>query len=193
MNFRNILFVFFCMLAASFGYAQTSPNNLHLIDRDSNTGFEIYRYSKPTTEDMKMLCKLGINEVMVLSGTADAHEYKDRQVCPSLKVIYNTRQIPQIPLNSEFLNYFDKWIKEAKAKGKKIAFRCECGCHRTGRLAAYYQMKYQAIPKFDAILTMLNLGKQMYLHPELIPQVSDLFNYIHNLPCKQSIFFCVRR
>ncbi len=193
MKIQYFFVVIFCFIIATITLAQTSTNNLHLIDENPQTGFGIYRYSKPTLEDMKKLCKLGITEVMVLSGTAQNHEYKDQHVCPNLKVIYNVKQISVVPLSSEFLNYFDSWVKEAKLKGKKIAFRCECGCHRTGRLAAYYEMKYKNYPLFNSLINMYRIGQRMYMHPELLPQVSDIFNYIHNLPCRQGVLFCVRR
>ena len=167
-------------------------NNLHLIDSDPN-GFAIYRYGKPGQLGVRELCALGVEEVMVLSGTAQTQELLYQQECPRLKVVYNVNQTVNVPLTPKFLADFDRWVQEAQVSGKKIAFRCECGCHRTGRLAAYYKMKYQSFNAFDAIIDMLMMGKYMYLFPQLIPQVLDLRDYIDGLACRQKFPFCVPR
>ncbi len=190
---RNlILFVTFFIMG--FWHASLyADNNIHLIDQDPTTGFAIYRFSEPDKKDMKMLCDLGIDEVMVLSGNADTHEFKYQDKCPTLKVIYNEDQSAKVPLTGSFLRFFDNWVAESKVKGKKIAFRCECGCHRTGRLAAYYQMKYQNITPADALAIMNKHGKYMWLHPQLEPQVYDLSNFIKETPCNDSKKYCVVR
>ncbi|MFN8369506.1 MAG: dual specificity protein phosphatase family protein [Bacteriovoracaceae bacterium] len=187
---KSILAIFVMFFCINKIYA---GNNIHLIDQDPQTGFQIYRFSEPDKKDMKMLCDLGIDEVMVLSGNAKTHEYKYQDKCPSLKVIYDEDQSAKVPLTGSFLRYFDNWVHEAKATGKKIAFRCECGCHRTGRLAAYYQMKYQNITPDDAVAIMNKHGKYMWLHPQLEPQVNDLANYIKDEPCNDSKKYCVVR
>ncbi len=158
-----------------------------------SSSFEIFRYSKPKREDMKTLCNLGVAEVMVLSGTADEHEFKYQDECPTLKVIYNVEQDSKEPLSAKFLTQFDNWITEAQLKGKKIAFRCECGCHRTGRLAAYYQMKYQRLGLSDALVLMHEYGKHMWLKTYLIPQVRDLYAFIKGRPCREEDKYCVNR
>jgi hypothetical protein len=177
----------FCLVNVNDAYA----GNLHLIDADEATGFSIYRTGAPDREDMKEFCRLGIQEIMVLSGTASKHEYKYQAECPTLKVIYNTKGNSRVPLTKEFLNYFDNWVQEAKATGKKIAFRCTCGCHRTGRLAAYYQMKYQGITADDAKSIMTARGKWMWLMPHLYPQVSALNDYINGRGCSTRAKYCV--
>ncbi|MEK6626933.1 MAG: hypothetical protein AABY86_18355 [Bdellovibrionota bacterium] len=188
-------FALICLFLSSFVALElsASANNLHLIDKDNNSGFAIFRYSKPSRQDVRMLCNLGVAEVMVLSGTAGEHEMRYNQECPSLKVIYNFKQGADLPVTTDFLKFFDSWVSEARATGKRIAFRCECGCHRTGRLAAYYQMKYQGLTPADAIAVMLKHGKYMIFHPQLKPQVRDLKDVIDGLPCRQKSKHCVIR
>jgi hypothetical protein len=66
-------------------------NNLFLIDQDNTTGFQIFRTSKPDAGDMEDFCKLGIQEMMVLSGDAEKHEIKHQAKCPGLKVMNGWR------------------------------------------------------------------------------------------------------
>ncbi|OFZ17158.1 MAG: hypothetical protein A2X86_01535 [Bdellovibrionales bacterium GWA2_49_15] len=187
--------ILICLFLSSFVAFDLSAksNNLYLIDKDDSSGFAIYRYSKPSKKDVGMLCDLGIDEVMVLSGTAGEHEMRYNQECPNLKVVYDVAQAAKTPVTTDFLKFFDQWVLEARASGKRIAFRCECGCHRTGRLAAYYQMKYQGLTAADAIAVMLKHGKYMIFHPELKPQVRDLRDVIDGLPCRQKGKYCVIR
>jgi protein-tyrosine phosphatase len=167
-------------------------NNLHLIERDPSTGFEIYRTSKPDREDMRKFCALGITEMVVLSGTADDHEYKYREECPTLRVVYNFEQTTGTPLSVAFLKSFDTWVENARRAGKKIAFRCECGCHRTGRLAAYYQMKYQHMSLNDALEILEARGEWMLFYPHIFKQTRALADYIAGRPCSQKAKYCVR-
>jgi protein-tyrosine phosphatase len=128
---------------------------------------------------------------MVLSGNAEEYEDQMQDFCPSLKVIYNKKQSHAVPLTKIFLEDFDNWIQSAQKEGKKIAFRCNCGCHRTGRLAAYYQMKYQNIPMADALAIMNKHGKYMLFFPSLKPQVKALNDYINGSPCSTKERYCV--
>lgn len=165
--------------------------NTHLIDANSETGFAIYRTSKPKAKEMRELCRLGIEEIMVMSGNAEQFENKYSKYCPSLKVIYNKKQKAKIPMEASFLAEFDAWVKDSQEKGKKIAFRCNCGCHRTGRLAAYYQMKYQGLSAVDAKIIMKKHGKYMFLFGYLKPQVDALKEFIDGKECTKRSKYCV--
>jgi protein-tyrosine phosphatase len=174
------------------GFPIPLKDNTHLIDHDARTGFAIYRSSKPNRiADFKRLCALGVTEVMVLDGTGSVDADLARQYCPGLKVIFNEAQVTKTALTVPFLRYFDRWVENARATGKKIAFRCHCGCHRTGRLAAYYQMKYQGFTSEQAIAVMMDLGKFMYLHPTLPSQVYALRDYLQGKDCTQQKDSCV--
>lgn len=180
------------VLLLTFYSVNIFATNLHLIDKDNSTGFAIYRTSKPKKiRDMKELCRLGVEEIAVLSGNADDYEEMNREGCPNLKVVYNEKQSAKIAISKSFLDWFDSWVEEARRTGKKIAFRCNCGCHRTGRLAAYYQMKYQGLTSTDAKILMKKHGKWMFLHKGLWPQVTAMEDYIEGRKCTTRQKFCV--
>lgn len=183
------LFTFFLAFAEN---SAARSNNFHLIQEDTTTGFAIYRTSRPSREDMATFCELGIAEMMVLSGNAEDWEYKHQAACPGLKVVYNQAQKAKIPLTKSFLDFFDEWIAEAKRTGKKIAFRCNCGCHRTGRLAAYFQLKYQKLTVRDAQVIMKRYGKGMMFYRFLWPQVVAIDAYIKGKECPVAKEYCVQ-
>jgi len=187
MGYKKILIFMGLLLIGTSSFA----GNLHLIESYDN-GFSIYRTGKPSSLNMEEFCKLGIQEMMVLSGDAEKYEYKYQKSCPTLKVIYNKSQSANIPVTKEFLNQFDQWVTDAQQQGKKIAFRCSCGCHRTGRLAAYYQMKYQNITPEDALAVMDKYGNNMWLHQNLKPQTYALYSFIKNESCSVEPKYCVK-
>ncbi len=171
-------------LGASLSARQALADyNLHLIDRDEATGFEIYRTGKPNAQDFVDLCDLGVTEMMVLSGNASEVEDRFHPLCPQMKVIYDIRQKANEAVDIAFLGFFDQWVDDARHTGKKIAFRCNCGCHRTGRLAAYYQIKYQGITATDAKIIMRKHGKWMLFYPFLFKQVDAMEDFIAGRPC----------
>ncbi len=138
-------------------------NNLHLVDRDLESGFTLYRLGEPSREDIAALCRLRVEEIAVFSGSANEVEQKYRDACPSLKVVYNIDHDSREPLTTEFLDAFDDWITKAKAEGKTIAFRCDGGSHRTGRVAAYYQMKHRGLRAKDAWDLAKSRGAVMHI------------------------------
>ncbi len=169
-------------------------NNLHLIDADPKTGFAIYRLGEPDADDVRGLCELGVSEIAVLAGTAMDHELTYREECPDLEVIYNVED-DLAPLSAAWLGYFDNWVAEAQASGKKVAFRCTCGCHRTGRLAAYYQMKYRGLTAKDAWDLALSRGSIMEAvdyFAGLQQQIIALYEHIHDEPCSQGEYCVVQ-
>ncbi len=153
--------------------AVAQAGNLHLIEALPN-GFAIYRSGKPDQEDLEKYHSLGIQEIAVLSGNADKHELRYRDLVPDLQVVYDEKQnVKKLP-NAAFLDWFDSWVEAARRSGTKIAIRCNCGCHRTGRLAAYYQMKWQSLTYEDAIILMNKHGRRMGFYPGLKDQVRRL-------------------
>ena len=172
------------------GSTAAQANNLHLIEHAPN-GFEIYRSGLPTRPEFKGMCSAGIHRFIVLSGDAEKVEMKFAGDCPGTQVLYNVRQDATIPLTPEFLRQFDGWVAQARADGAKILFRCDCGCHRTGRLAAYYRMKYDGYTVAQAVSEMNDLGKFMGVYPTLPAQVQALDDYVHGRPCSVSRSLCV--
>jgi protein-tyrosine phosphatase len=200
----RVVVVILLVLAAGY-YAVSRPeatidrfsnpagiNNLHLIDQNAETGFAIYRLGEPDADDIRGLCALGISEIVVLAGTALEHEQAFRTECPNLDVVYNVED-DLSPLSDEWLTHFDVWVAEAQAAGKKIAFRCTCGCHRTGRLAAYYQMRYRGLSAKDAWDLAVTRGSVMEAvdyFSGLQQQILALYEHIHQQPCSQGEY-CV--
>lgn len=179
------------VLAVSLGMAGgAAAKNFHLVDALPN-GFRFYRSGVPTKKDLERFSDLGIQEIAVLSGDAESYEIKYAHLVPNLKIVYNEKQDSGEPLTATFLEWFDNWIQEARAEGKVIAIRCRCGCHRTGRLAAYYQMKYQNLTSKEAYDILDEYGKRMFLHRDLESQVKALEDYIRGRPCSQEPKRCV--
>ena len=183
-------YILITMILLSLGLPQAFGKNLHLIERLPN-GFHIYRSGVPSNADLKEYGKLGIREIAVLSGDANRHELKNADLAPGLMVVYDHEQDADVPLTVSFLEWFDRWVKDARTNGKTIAFRCECGCHRTGRLAAYYQMKYQNLTVDDAWVLLDKYGRNMWLHGNLKHQIRALNDYINGKPCAQDRQYCV--
>jgi hypothetical protein len=164
--------------------------NLHLIDQAPN-GFAIYRSGSPTIEDFREWCRLGISEVMVLSGNQGVFEDQYAPECPRIKVIYEEHQRPQVPVTESFLRHFISWVEDARVKGKRILFRCNCGCHRTGRLAAFYEMHYMKVSYADAIEHMMAIGREMQNYPYLPAQVKAMDDFGSGRACSTEPEACV--
>lgn len=165
--------------------------NLHQIDEDPATGFAIYRSGQPKVEDAEALCEMGITKFFALNGGGHEYEAAVKAVCPQAEVVYNEMQDPDSMISAEFIRKFDQAVADAKAKGEKILFHCTCGCHRTGRLAAYYRMKYQGWSALAAIDEMNARGKNMSEHPTLPIQVRGLEQWVRGLPCTEPKAFCM--
>lgn len=192
IKFRKVLLfvpIFFLSLLI-LPLFSSQARNLHEIDSNEN-GFALYRSGNPWPFlGVKKWCKLGIQEVMVLNGSAKNFELSKRAPC-KIKVIFNKSQDSKKPLDKEFLEKFDKWVAGAKMQGKKILFRCTCGCHRTGRLAAYYQMKYRGLSTREAIWDMKRRGYIMEFYQHLNRQVAALHDFIKGKPCSTEKKHCV--
>ena len=173
-----------CALALTIAPGALAKN-LWLIDEDPESGFALYRSGVPDEADVRRLCELGIEEMVVLSGNGAEHEARHRRACPELRVVYDHRQDVDCALTATFLADFDRWVDEAREEGRKIAFRCNCGCHRTGRLAAYYQMKHRGASIDEALALMNERGKRMWWYrSRLGPQVAALRSYIDGQGCE---------
>lgn len=175
------LIIISCLLFLYPIYAKV--NNLHLVDKSSN-GFQIYRSGQPNALDIEVWCKLGITEVMVLSGNDAKYEKRLAHICPSLKVTHSLLQSANVPVSTSFLKSFDAWVQQAQQAGKKILFRCDCGCHRTGRLAAYYELKYMHKSIEEVKASLLRLGENMGHYTYLNQQIEALEDYVQQRPCR---------
>ncbi len=179
----------------------TENNNLHQIDgpplSDGDTmAFRVYRSGSPSKETFAKWCRdYHIQHVIDMAGTATDNEraYQKAGICPNIEIIYSEKQDPATPVTKEFLKFFDEQVEQSKSENVGILFRCTTGSHRTGRLAAYYQMKYQDLEPDEAIKVMDHLGVAMAAFDAVLqPQVRALHDYVHGRPCSQPAQYCVK-
>ena len=131
-----------------------------------------------------------------LAGTAKDHELKFEKegICPNIQILYSEKQDPNKPVSEDFLKFFDDQVARAKKDGVGLLFRCTTGSHRTGRLAAYYQMKYKDMEPEQAIEDMNKCGVMMPVFENaLVPQVYALHDYCQAQPCSQKNGYCVKK
>jgi len=154
------------------------------VAEDPTTGFALYRSGRLSPAELGVLCGLGVEEILVLDGEGGERECLFRQnVCPEMKVRYNYAQEEDTPDSMDFLEAFDLWIEEARAAGKKVAIRCRHGWHRTGRLAAYYRMRFEGASATTASEEMQRIGRMMWRYPTLDPQVEAYADIIAGQTC----------
>ncbi len=162
-----------------------------LVDSDSDTGFALYRSGRLSPADLEALCGLGVEEILVLDGEGTERECRYQQIaCPGLRVRYNFAQEEDRPVSLDFLQAFDAWIEEAQANGTKVALRCRHGWHRTGRLIAYYRMRFEGVTAAEAIQEMQDIGHMMWRHPTLNPQVEAYEDIIAGRACSSDPDSC---
>lgn len=163
------------------------------IDQDAESGFAIYRSGQLSAGRLAELCRLGIEEMVVLDGGgADRECVFRQQACPAgLRVRYDAAQDARRPVTAAFLASFDAWVETARREGRKIAFRCRHGWHRAGRLAAWYRLRFQSLPAARAVAEMEQLGRFMWRHPQLEPQVLAMADHLAGRPCSTSPEHCV--
>lgn len=163
-----------------------------LVDAQPGTGFALYRSGWLDEDEIAELCAAGVEEIVVLDGTGRERECRMRErLCPRLRVRWDGRQRAGRALDAAFLAAFDAWVEEARAAGRRIAFRCRHGWHRTGRLAAYYAVRHQARDAEVARREMHRRGRFMWRHPALDPQIEALADHLAGRPCGQSPEHCI--
>jgi hypothetical protein len=166
--------------------------NPHRVASD-DSGFALFRSGQLSARELEELCRLGVEEILVLSGDAGQRECRLRQrVCPALRVRYDVAQHPDRPLSQGFLEAFDRWIAESRAAGRKVAIRCRHGWHRAGRLAAYFRIRHQDLSRGEAVTEMNRRGRMMWRFPGLVPQVQALADHAAGRPCSTEKRHCVQ-
>lgn len=162
-----------------------------VIAESSSSGFALYRSGRLSHRELKRLCSDGVEEIVVLDGSAGELECRMRETaCPGLRVRYNRAQNEDTPVSAEFLDAFDDWIEEAQREGRKISFRCTHGWHRTGRLAAYYRLRFEEAPPAETIEEMKWIGGMMFKHPTLGPQVAAYAELVAGRECAEGPEAC---
>ncbi len=161
------------------------------LDEARESGFAVYRSGRLDPQRLADLCRLGVEEIVILDGQGAANECRWRtRVCPNLRVRYDHRQDARVPPSAEFLAAFDHWVETSRREGRKIAFRCRHGWHRTGRLAAYYRMRFGGWGGPEAVREMLAAGRFMRRFPELQPQVLAMAEQAEARRCSQAPHHC---
>ncbi len=161
------------------------------VAEDPDTGFALYRSGRLSPADLKVLCDAGVTEILILDGEAGQRECRLREsICPDMRVRYNHAQDEDDPISVDFLEAFDDWISEAQADGRKVAFRCRHGWHRTGRLAAYYRIRFEGASAAAASREMHEIGSMMWRHPTLTPQVEAYSDLVAGQPCSVDAASC---
>ena len=76
--------VLLCSLTAACSEAP------RLIAEDPQSGFALYRSGRLSRGEIREICRLGVEEILVLDGEAEARECSfRREECPALAVRYN--------------------------------------------------------------------------------------------------------
>jgi len=161
------------------------------VAENPDSGFALYRSGRLSSADLGVLCGLGIEEILVLDGEGSARECLFRKtICPEMRVRYDHAQEEDTPVSVDFLEAFDDWIEEARTEGKKFAFRCRHGWHRTGRLAAYYRIRFEGASAAEATEEMQSIGRMTWRHPTLDPQVEAYADILAERPCSADSSDC---
>jgi len=120
-------------------------NNLECIGGDCHgPGYAVYRSSEPGPQEWKAVCGTWKTDFVVLDD--DSWQKRDRvykRQCPNGTVVYAKSQSVAANLDTDFLAFFDQVIARARSEGRKVLLHCRLGTHRTGRLAAYYGLKFE--------------------------------------------------
>lgn len=162
-----------------------------VVAEDPEGGFAIYRSGRLGREELKKLCAEGVEEIVVLDGSAEAFECALRDsVCPGLSVRYNRAQSPDEPVSGDFLTAFDAWVEESRLAGRRISFRCRRGWHRAGRLGAWYRLRFDGASIAEALSEMHRVGRMMALHPSLDAQVEAYGRLLAGEPCVEDRGSC---
>jgi len=162
-----------------------------LVGEDTTSGFALYRSGRLSPADLRVLCRLGVEEILILDGEGHERECRFREkACPGMTVRYDHAQEEDEAVSTDFLEAFDGWIEEAQAEGRKVAFRCRHGWHRTGRLAAYYRMRFEGASVSEATVEMQRIGSMMWRHPTLDSQVEAYADLIAGRPCSADARDC---
>ena len=119
--------------------------NLECIGGDCHgPGYAVYRSSEPGPPEWKAACGAWKTDFVVLDD--DGWQQRDRAYkrhCPNGSVVYAKSQSVATNLDTDFLSFFDRVILRARSEGRKVLIHCRLGTHRTGRLAAYYGLKFE--------------------------------------------------
>ena len=169
--------------------ARTSgANNLECIGGDCRgPGYAVYRSGNPGEDEWRAVCGPWKTDFIVLDDNHwQKREADYRSHCPRGTVVYARSQDLFRSLDTGFLAVFDEVIARAKAEGRKILFHCKLGTHRTGRLAAYYELKDEgwtlssAMEDFNQHISFVTRLYAFHLNSRVRHQILGIEAFLRN-------------
>jgi len=176
-----------CLLAV-FAAPSTQAGNLGCIGGDCRgPGFAVYRSSNPGSAEWSAVCGDWKTDFVVLNDDRwQEREERYRKYCPNGTVVYARSQSISRGLEPDFLAFFDQVIARARAEGRKVLFHCKLGVHRTGRLAAYYELKHEswslerALDDFDEHVPFLTRVYGVFLNRRVRGQIRGVAAFLED-------------
>ncbi len=176
-----------CLLPFLAG-ASAGAGNLECIGGDCRgRGYAVYRSSNPGPAEWSAVCGDWKTDFVVLNDDRwQKREERYRKHCPNGTVVYAASQSTSRYLDRAFLAFFDQVIARARAEGRKVLFHCKLGVHRTGRLAAYYELKHegrsldQALEDFDDHVPFLTRVYGFALNRRVRRQIRGIAAFLEN-------------
>ena len=167
-----------CVLSLSAA-ASARAGNLECLGGDcKGPGYAVYRSSNPGPAEWKAVCGNWRTDFVVLND--DRWQERDeryRKQCPNASVVYAKAQATSRSLDHDFLDFFDQVIARARAENRKVLFHCKLGVHRTGRLAAYYELKHEG----------WSLDRALQNFEEHIPFLTRIYGFVFDRRIRQQI------
>ena len=176
-----------CLLAV-FAAPSAEAGNLGCIGGDCRgPGFAVYRSSNPGSAEWSAVCGDWKTDFVVLNDDRwQEREERYRKYCPNGTVVYARSQSISRGLEPDFLAFFDQVIARARAEGRKVLFHCKLGVHRTGRLAAYYELKHEgwslerALEDFDEHVPSLTRVYGVFFNGRVRRQIRGLAAFLED-------------
>ena len=183
-RFATAVAFFLPFLAGAFAQA----GNLGCIGGDCRgPGFAVYRSSNPGSAEWSAVCGDWKTDFVVLNDDRwQEREERYRKYCPNGTVVYARSQSISRGLEPDFLAFFDQVIARARAEGRKVLFHCKLGIHRTGRLAAYYELKHEswslerALDDFDEHVPFLTRVYGVFLNRRVRGQIRGVAAFLED-------------
>jgi len=168
--------------------ASATAGNLECLGGECHgRGYAVYRSSDPGGGEWRAVCGEWKTDFVVLDDDRwQRREENYRKHCPHGAVVYAGSQRTSRSLDRDFLAFFDQVIARARAEGRKVLFHCKLGVHRTGRLAAYYELKHEgwsldrALEDFDDHVPFLTRVYGFVLNRRVRRQIRGIAAFLEN-------------
>jgi hypothetical protein len=168
--------------------ASARAGNMECLGGDCHgPGYAVYRSSDPGEADWSAVCGDWKTDFVVLNDDRwQKRQERYRKHCPNGTVVYARSQTVSRGLDRDFLAFFDQVIARARAEGRKVLFHCKLGAHRTGRLAAYYELKHEgwsldrALEDFDEHLPFLTRVYGLFFNNRVRRQIRGIAAFLED-------------